>query len=93
MILARGIKFANVAPVQCWGLAAGEVGHGPSLLRQACVRGALQDSRLLNNARKIRNRLFVDGRRLRPDDPRQILTGQDGQEAGCHTPSKRTQHR
>jgi len=53
-----------------------------------------QDSRLLNNARKVRNHLFVDGRRrLGPDDPREVSTGQDGQKAGCHTPSNRTLHR
>jgi len=49
--------------------AAGEFGHGPLLLRLARVWSggprALQDSRPLNNARKVRNRLFVDGRRLR----------------------------
>jgi len=82
------------------GLAAGEFGHGHSLLRLARVWGptlwpALQDSRLLNNARKVRNRFFVDGRRRRwlsrlPDDPREVSTGQDGQEGGSHAPSKRT---
>src|ERR1700682_5519699 len=50
------------------GSAAGEFGHGPSLLWPACIWRAVpprQDTRLLNNARKIRNRLVVDGRRLR----------------------------
>jgi hypothetical protein len=60
------IAVVNVPAVMAMvcGLAAGEGGHGPSLLRLACVwRTALQDSRLLNNARKVRNRFFVDGRR------------------------------
>jgi hypothetical protein len=83
------------------GLAAGEFGRGHSLPRLARVWGhalaALQDSRLFNNARKVRNR-FVDGRRRLwlsrlPDDPREVSTGQDGQEAGCHAPSKRALRR
>jgi hypothetical protein len=51
-------------------------------------------SRLLNNARKARNRLVVDGRRLRlsrllPDDPREVSTGQDGQQTIIHGPDQR----
>ena len=53
---------------------------------------AFQNPRLLNHARKVRDRLFVDDRRLRlsrlPDDPREVSTGQDGQEAGCPYPIK-----
>jgi hypothetical protein len=49
-----------------------------------------------NHQRKIRDRLFADDRSLRlfrlPDDPRQVSTGQDCHETGCHTPSKRTLH-
>jgi hypothetical protein len=50
------------------GSAAGERGHGRSFVRLACFRdagSALQDSRLLNDARKVRDGHFVDGRRLR----------------------------
>ena len=70
--------------------------HWPSLrlARVWSAVPALQDSRLLNNARKAGNRLFVDGRRrlslARLLNLRQVSTGQDGQEAGCHAPSKRT---
>jgi hypothetical protein len=71
-----------------FGSAAGKLGHGPSLLRQAFIwrATARQDSRLLNNPRKVRNRLVVDGRRLSLaglPDFRQVSTGQDGQEARC----------
>jgi hypothetical protein len=44
-----------------------------------------------NNARKIRNCLFVDGRRLSLAgllNLREVLTGQDCHETGCHTPIK-----
>jgi hypothetical protein len=45
-----------------FGSAAGEFGHGPSLLRAFIWRAtARQDSRLLNNPREVRNRLGVDG--------------------------------
>jgi hypothetical protein len=55
----------------------------------APVLGAALDSRLLNNARKVRDRPGVDGRRLSLlPDFRQVSAGQDGQQAGCHTPSK-----
>jgi hypothetical protein len=51
------IAVINVPAIMAvvYGSAAGEVGHGPSLVRLAPVWGtvpALQDSRLLNNARK-----------------------------------------
>ena len=81
------------------GSAAGEFGHGRSLVRLAAVRrdgSALQDSRLLNNARKIRNGLFVDGRRFRLSrlpDFRQVSSGQDRAEAGCYGLSKRRRER
>jgi hypothetical protein len=62
------IAVVNVpALAVVFGPAAGEFGHAPSLLRLARLWSAvpaLQDSRLLNNARKVRNRLFVDGRLL-----------------------------
>ena len=93
------IAVVNVRALSVvFGSVAGEFGHGPSLLRLARVWSAgtaVQDSRLLNKARKVHNRLFVDGRLLSrlPDDPREVSTGQDGQEAGCHVPSKRTPRR
>ncbi len=77
-------------------VAAGEGGHRRSFVRLACFRdagSALQDSRLLNHARKVRDGLFVDGRRLWPSRPpgdlRQVSTGQDRAEAGCHGLMKR----
>jgi len=83
------VNMAIYMLVVC-GSAAGEFRHRPLLLRLA------QDSRLLNNARKVRNCLFVDGRRRFSlaglPNLRQVSTGQDGQETGCHTPSKRTLH-
>ena len=74
---------------------AGELGHGLSLARLASFRAAgsvLQDFRLVNNARKIPDRLFVHDRRLRLSrlpDFRQVAAGQDCQETWCHAPSKR----
>jgi hypothetical protein len=74
--------------------------QGPSRPGPAGARcgagSALQDSRLLNHAHKVRHRLFVDGRRLRLSrllDFGQVAAGQDCQEAGCHGPSKRSSRR
>jgi hypothetical protein len=57
----------------------------------------LQNTRLLNDTRKVRDRLLVDDRGLRlsrlPGDLRQVSTGQYRQEAGCHGPSKRRSDR
>jgi hypothetical protein len=60
------INVPAVMAVVC-GSAAGELGPGPSLLRLAFIWRAVarQDSRLLNNGRKVGNRLGVDGRQLR----------------------------
>jgi hypothetical protein len=73
---------------------AGDVMLAQKIALETDERGALaQDSRLLNHARKVRNRLFAAGRRLSLfglPNLRQVLTGQDRQEAGCHPPSKRT---
>ena len=90
------IAVVNVPALSVmFGSAASEFGHGPLLLRLARVWSggprALHDIHLLNNAGKVRNRLFVDGRRLRFAgllNLRQVSTGQDCQETGCHTPSK-----
>jgi hypothetical protein len=79
-----------------WSAAAGEFGHEPSLLRLVWFWRAVtaQESCLLNNAGKVRDRPGVDGRRLKllPDFP-QVSAGQDGQEAGFHARSKRTPQR
>jgi hypothetical protein len=49
-------------------------------------------SRLLNNARKVRNRLFVDRRRLRlsrlPDDKRGAMPHQSASRSGTQTPHR-----
>ena len=56
------IAVVNVPALSVvFGSVAGEFGHGPSLLRLARVWSAgtaVQDSRLLNKARKVRNRLW-----------------------------------
>ena len=64
---------------------------GGLLLRPGRFWFALQYPRLLNHAHKIRDRLFVDGRRLSLSplrDFRQVVAGQD-REARCHGPLKR----
>jgi hypothetical protein len=53
------------------------------------VGTGLQNAGLLNHPREVRNRLFVDGRRLglgleRLPDGWQVAAGQDCQEAGRH---------
>jgi hypothetical protein len=56
----------------------------------------LQISRLPDHAREVRDRLFVDGRRLslsRLPDFRQVAAAQDCQEAGRHAASKRRPER
>jgi hypothetical protein len=62
--------------------------------RQRSHRAESSISRLLNN--KVRNSRVVDGRRLSLSgvpDFRQVSTGQDGQQARCHTTSKRMPQR
>src|SRR5712691_5596559 len=57
--------------------------------RFSVVRFALQNSRLLNHARKVRDRLFIDGRRLniiRLPNFGHVTAGQDWQEARYHAP-------
>jgi hypothetical protein len=49
---------------------------------------ALQNPHLLDNACEIRDRLFVDGRRLGLEqlpDLRQVAAGQDREETKCHS--------
>ena len=56
---------------------------------------ALQNARLLDHAREIRNRLFVDDRPFRLSrlpDLRQVTPGQDCQKAGAIPQSKRRHH-
>jgi hypothetical protein len=51
----------------------------------------LQNPCLLHNAREVRERLFIDGRRRRPaglPDLGQVFSRQDGQDARCHSPIK-----
>jgi hypothetical protein len=69
------------------GAAAGEGGHSSVLRRNIGRRLAFQNPGLLNHAREIRDRLFVDGRRLghsRLPDFRQVAVGQDYWEMGRH---------
>jgi hypothetical protein len=50
-----------------------------------------QDARPLDHAFEIRDRLLIDGRRLRFSllpDFRQVAAGRDRQEARCHPPIK-----
>jgi hypothetical protein len=58
--------------------------------------GPIKNSRLFDQARKVRNRPFVDNRWLSLSglpNLRQVSTGQAGQETGYHTPSERMPQR
>jgi hypothetical protein len=94
-VIARAFtsSFAQGLPV-----TAGQRGrmtlrsHGLSrrvgwrISRRPCVRG-FQDAGLLDHAREVRDRPFIDDLRLgffRLPDFRQVAAGQDRQEARCH---------